>query len=127
MVEGDKATLISEAGLQLIRLIDHLIEQLNSVVRIRPGFARNLLADFILANMVKLQRIEPELSEIEIYHDARLWLVALELPSKRLSSLVKTQDSPSLILKRFTCCLHYKRHDGGLCEACPRLHHKRAG
>ncbi|MAC45357.1 MAG: hypothetical protein CMI12_00685 [Oceanospirillum sp.] len=74
-----------------------------------------------------------------------LWLKGLDLPVEHYQriqdrSLLNDQAAQTLqadqalqaaagaglYLERLTCCMHYRREDGELCDNCPRLKNRRS-
>ena len=112
--------LVEQAGKELCQLFHYYRQEMSRWTRIRPGFTNHLLADGILACMVRLSQFTPELSEDYLRNQAQLWLKACGLPEKLVNTLSYCQRTQSLKLVRKSCCLVYKCHDGKLCSDCPR-------
>lgn len=118
--EGKREQLINAAGEQLKQLFDFYRDEMNQWVRVRPGFTNHLFADGVLACLVKLSQLTPELTRDEIRAHAKLWLNACGLPEKLAASLKSGHDDNSLKLIRTSCCLVYKCQGRKLCADCPR-------
>ena len=117
---GTPEELIPEAGKALLALAEFYREQINTWTRIRPGFTQHLLADHLLAALIKVQRHHTEFSNEYILEQAKLWLEACELPIRPLTSLKTDPETGMLKLVRTSCCLVYKCDSRKLCDDCPR-------
>ncbi|MDR9467555.1 siderophore ferric iron reductase [Marinospirillum sp.] len=96
-------------------------QQLGAVIRVNPALARGLLADRLLSGLLHLQA-SLNADNAWLAETADTWLQELEL--QKASGLMSVQlDSGQqrLVLNRKTCCQHYRRRDGELCNTCPRL------
>jgi siderophore ferric iron reductase len=130
MIKGEREVLIAAAGTRLRRHWQQLFELMASVQRLRPGFIRPLLADDLLAALVRVQDFFGEISREEVAAHAPLWLAACGLPAEHLTGWREARGlvdgssalsaAPGYVRQR--CCLHYKRKDGELCDNCPRRH-----
>jgi len=126
MIEGERAVLIAAAGTRLRRHWQQLFELMGSVQRLRPGFIRPLLADDLLAALVRVPDFFGETSREEVAAHAPLWLAACGLPAEHLAGWREARGqvggsyAPGYVRQR--CCLHYKRGGGELCDNCPRRH-----
>ncbi|MDD9180438.1 MULTISPECIES: siderophore ferric iron reductase [Aliivibrio] len=117
---GSPEEIVPVAASQLMRLFDSYREEISPWTRIRPGFTNHLLADGLLNCILKLQMLQPELSNGYLMAQAELWLNAFNLPNKHLSSLKVDLVSNQLKLVRTSCCLVYKCNGRKLCDDCPR-------
>ncbi|MGY3856697.1 siderophore ferric iron reductase [Aeromonas intestinalis] len=124
MITGEREVLIAAAGQRLRTHWQQLFELLAGVQRLRPGFIRPLLADDLLAALVRVPDFFGEVAHEEVAREAPLWLAACGLPSDHLAGWRSLQASPVVegapAYVRQRCCLHYKRRDGELCGNCPR-------
>ncbi|MGY6036795.1 siderophore ferric iron reductase [Aeromonas sp. AE23HZ002T15] len=124
MITGAREVLIAAAGTRLRTHWQQLFELMGSVQRLRPGFIRPLLADDLLAALVRVPDFFGEISREEVAAHAPLWLAACGLPSEHLAGWNSLQAPPGVEAVpgyvRQRCCLHYKRRDGELCGNCPR-------
>lgn len=123
MIKGEVETLIAVAGKRLQTHWQGLLTLVGEGQRLRPGFVRPLLADDLLAALVRVPEFFGEVSREEVAAHAPLWLAACGLPDEHLAgwrpaSLPQDDASPGYVRQR--CCLHYKRRDGVLCGNCPR-------
>jgi siderophore ferric iron reductase len=125
LIGGQQELLIEAAGRRLRRHWQGLFEMLASEMRLRPGFVRPLLADDLLAALVRVPDFFGEISPEVVAAHAPLWLAACGLPAEHLAGWRQASGvaevasaSPGYVRQR--CCLHYKRRDGSLCENCPR-------
>lgn len=122
MIRGEREVLIAAAGTRLRSHWQQLFELMAGVQRLRPGFIRPLLADDLLAALVRVPDFFEEVARDEVARDAPLWLAACGLPSEHLAGWRPLQAQPAgePAYVRQRCCLHYKRRDGELCGNCPR-------
>ena len=123
MIKGEVKTLIKLAGERLQAHWQELFALLGEVQRLRPGFVRPLLADDLLAALVRVPDFFGEVSREEVRSHAPLWLESCGLPSAHLTGwreagLPRDEAFPGYVRQR--CCLHYRRGDGELCGNCPR-------
>ncbi|USV59203.1 siderophore ferric iron reductase [Aeromonas encheleia] len=125
MIKGEREVLIEAAGRRLRRHWQALFEAMASGQRLRPGFVRPLLADDLLAALVRVPDFFDEVSREQVAADAPLWLAACGLPAEHLAGWCLAADpaggasaAPGYVRQR--CCLHHKRSDGSLCDNCPR-------
>lgn len=123
MIKGEVKTLIKVAGERLQAHWQELFALLGEVQRLRPGFVRPLLADDLLAALVRVPDFFGEISPEVVQAHAPLWLAACGLPAGHLAgwrpaSLPRDEAFPGYVRQR--CCLHYRRGDGELCGNCPR-------
>lgn len=125
LIRGEREVLIAAAGQRLRRHWQALFEMVASELRLRPGFVRPLLADDLLAALVRVPDFFTEVSRAEVAAHASLWLAACGLPAEHLAGWRQAADltevasaAPGYVRQR--CCLHYKRRDGALCDNCPR-------
>lgn len=124
MIKGEREVLIAAAGNRLRSHWQQLFELFAGVQRLRPGFIRPLLADDLLAALVRVPDFFGEISREEVAAHAPLWLAACGLPAEHLAGwrqsgeLAPASVAPGYVRQR--CCLHHKRSDGSLCDNCPR-------
>ncbi|MGF1685023.1 siderophore ferric iron reductase [Photobacterium minamisatsumaniensis] len=130
---GTEDELIEYACAQLAMLLDELHCQFNQHNRLRPGLTKPLIADAILEALVQRQSLMTEQQACEktnqeidndIVRHATMWLSHLGLPLRHLDALQKDEQSGRWQVKRISCCMHYRRHDGELCDNCPRQQDK---
>lgn len=123
---GAQDTLIARAGGELRQLADALLAQLITITRVRRVSAMRLLADSVLAVLVRLPELIPELipemDNQRIQTLSRHWLAAMDLTAQSdLMPITLSNGREQLALNRKGCCMHYRRHDGDLCASCPKL------
>ncbi|MCH7373192.1 siderophore ferric iron reductase [Aeromonas sp. MR16] len=124
MIRGEREVLIEAVGRRLRSHWQALFELMASVQRLRPGFIRPLLADDLLAALVRVPDFFGEISREQVAAHAPLWLAACGLPAEHLAGwrqcgeLEPASAVPGYVRQR--CCLHHKRSDGRLCDNCPR-------
>ena len=123
MIKGEVKTLIKAAGERLQAHWQELFALLGEVQRLRPGFVRPLLADDLLAALVRVPDFFTHVSPEQVSEHAPRWLAACGLPAEHLAgwrpaSWPQEGAFPGYVRQR--CCLHYKRRDGELCANCPR-------
>ncbi|MGS3174206.1 siderophore ferric iron reductase [Aeromonas sanarellii] len=125
MIKGEVDVLIKAAGSRLRSHWQQLFELFAGVQRLRPGFVHPLLADDLLAALVRVPDFFGEVNRDEVSAHAPRWLAACGLPASHLAGwreAVRPLEAvfPGYVRQR--CCLHYKRRDGELCDNCPRRH-----
>ncbi|MGB7997837.1 MAG: siderophore ferric iron reductase [Photobacterium halotolerans] len=119
--EGNTQQLIQCAGRELVDLYDDLREQMEHHTRIRPGFTRQLLADAVLAVLLRYHNALPEkMPADEVPQHAAWWLESLGLPAKHIETLYRAETDGQWQQLRVSCCMHYRRDDGSYCENCPK-------
>ncbi|WP_303565040.1 siderophore ferric iron reductase [Photobacterium sp. 1_MG-2023] len=119
--EGDTPKLIGCAGRELIELYEDLRQQMENHTRIRPGFTRQLLADSVLAVLLRYHNTLPDsLPADAVQQHAIWWLESLGLPAKHINTLYRSETDGSWQQMRVSCCMHYRRDDGKYCENCPK-------
>lgn len=123
MLAGKTEQLIAHAGSQLAPLIEHYRMQLDSIDRCRPGYANRFVADLIFGNLLKVEALVSGFNQQDILLHAKLWINAMGLPDKLLSSFKCTQDN-TIDFVRSSCCLADKINEN-LCVDCPKLHKNR--
>ncbi len=125
MIKGEVDVLIKAAGTRVRSHWQQLFELFAGVQRLRPGFVHPLLADDLLAALVRVPDFFGEVNRDEVAAHAPRWLAACGLPASHLAGwreAVRPLEAvfPGYVRQR--CCLHYKRRDGELCDNCPRRH-----
>lgn len=125
VTQGDHKALISLAGKQIKSLFDYYQNQMSDWVRIRPGFTHQLMADGILACLLRLQQYSPQLSNELIREHAALWLQALELDVNNSGSLYEVSTTQPIKLVRKSCCHVHKCTGRKFCDDCPKLTNNR--
>ncbi|WP_157016418.1 siderophore ferric iron reductase [Mesorhizobium xinjiangense] len=118
----DTAECIRQSGEELRALAELLLDELNTVARMKPVIAFRLLADRLLGTLSHLRHHLPgaDTETVEAYADA--WMSAAGLSGMSgLKPLEITGGRFELVLDRKACCLEYLKHDGQLCASCPKL------
>lgn len=123
--KGSERDLVIRAGKDLNILFDYFRQEMSEWTRIRPGFTRHLFADGILACLVKLSHLSPDLSGDYLLKQARYWLAACDLPAKLIHSLSYDDELKKIALVRTSCCLVIKCQGRKLCLDCPRHPHNK--
>ena len=91
----------------------------------KPALYQGLLADQLMDALMFIGQTVLAMKEEQLRDDFILWATALNLPLTPLRGLqYKETDQPMFL--RQTCCLHFRRNDGNLCQNCPRRHTKKA-
>ncbi|GAB6260869.1 siderophore ferric iron reductase [Photobacterium sp. R1] len=118
--EGNTQKLIQCAGRELVDLYEELREQMEQHTRIRPGFTRQLLADTVIAVLLRYHNTLPERlpADVVLQH-AAWWLESLGLPGKHINTLYCSEEGQWQQM-RVSCCMHYRRDDGKYCANCPK-------
>ena len=115
---GSDKVLIELIGKQLKPLFEFYQFHLNELVRCRPSFAKRLLADNLMIQLVRLHKQMPQFSSTEIIEHTHCWFQALGLDKRLINSFY--QDHKHIELRRSSCCLAYKTPTGKLCDNCPK-------
>ena len=118
LLVGEEKKLIQQVGKQLKPLFESYQFHLNERLRCRPGFAKRLLADNLMAQLVALQKHKPKMDNALIIEHAQCWFEVLALDKRLIASLYEHENS--IELKRSSCCLAYKVPAGKLCDNCPK-------
>lgn len=109
------AHMIAQAGRTLAASLGHEIS-------IHPKLASRLLADYVMAALLLVQRQRAGLDNATVRCRAHQWLEAAGLAQCSGVTAVRLDDGQEhLVLERRACCQHFRRHDGGLCSTCPKL------
>lgn len=117
-LSGEHDVLVQHTAEQLKPLFDALQTAHLNQFGGRQALYKALLADQIMATMVKAAETDATL--IDIQNEYTLWARHLDLPTDILKRL--KQDTGKVSFTRRTCCLHFRRDDGELCADCPRGH-----
>lgn len=122
LFKGPQDALIATAGGELRKVADALLNQLVTVAKLRRLSAMRLLADVVLAALVRLQDCIPGMDNQRVQTLSQRWLAAMDLTGQsRLMPITLASGREQLALDRKGCCMHYRRHDGELCATCPKL------
>lgn len=117
------------AAQQLLPVADALLQSVQACVPLHPKAARRLLADCVLAALLRLQRWvgrtgnpgQP-ISNPALIAAGADWLTLLGAGGESgYLSFNAGGHTPQLALDRRVCCLDDRRHGGSLCDTCPRL------
>ncbi|MGR5501071.1 siderophore ferric iron reductase [Vibrio sp. DNB22_10_4] len=122
---GDQHQRQVIAANELKRLIEQLANQVESIFRLSPATREKLLADTLmemllrgLKHMVASKLLPAEQMRPTFAHELQHWQQALNLPITRFGRLEVDNQGEHYIQRR-SCCIHYKRADGGYCQGCP--------
>jgi siderophore ferric iron reductase len=119
--QGDVAARLERASAQLKMMSARLLDEVNTVVKLRPLPAQRLLADRMLSLMVWLRGRQPDLSVGEITAYSEAWMGALGLTGQGQLETVRAPDGRELlIVRRKGCCLDYLIDPTRLCASCPK-------
>lgn len=117
-VRGDERAMVEVAGDRVRGLADGLLADLRAVAPVKPRLAHRLLADRLLA--VVLRASVGEVADLAAGRAAG-WMAAMRLDGHSGLVPVTLDDGrPWLALDRKACCLEYMVDGGGLCASCPR-------
>ena len=114
---GEHEALVQYATQQLKTLFDALQAAHLDVFGGREVLYQAILADLLMASMINAGQAFATKEAIE--SEFLLWAKWLELPTTPSKNIIKGTDK--LTFNRRTCCLHFRRDDGDLCDNCPRL------
>ncbi|MBR7888126.1 siderophore ferric iron reductase [Marinomonas sp. A79] len=130
---GNHLSLIVHAATQLKGLFDvlkseHLKQFGGNNVLYQALLADQFMTSLLVAQKIALEHFHERPTILENKHtiieEFTLWANALDLPLTPRERL--HHDDTALTFTRRTCCLHFRRHDGGLCAECPRLKKNKA-
>jgi len=121
LIHATHHDLLDQSTALLRSLLDELASQFCDANGPPLRQSQRLLADQLLAIMVRLQALKPDLSLSQLRHEAGHWLDGLQLPVDGIQRLQLHPEGDGLIYWRHGCCMHYRRDDGELCDNCPRL------
>lgn len=111
---GSLPQLIVRAGSELQSLTSALLEQLQQICTLRPKLAKALMSDQLVIALARVPSVSGQISDADIRAQLPLWLEATGLEPRNLQ-LDQNQQ-----VVRLSCCMQYRRHDGELCDNCPR-------
>lgn len=118
---GSPEELIALSGAALRPFASHLLEEINSVTRLKPLPARRLLAHRIVSLLERLAHWQPQLSQAELQAFSAQWLEALGLEGQaRLDQIAVPEGRSVLITTRKGCCLDYRVPPLAYCASCPK-------
>lgn len=123
--EGSHEECIKLAGEQLNALFVPLQSVHIDSFGGRPALYQGLLADQLMDALMFIGQTILAMEEEQLREDFILWATALKLPLTPLRGL-QYKETDQLTFLRQTCCLHFRRNDGSLCQNCPRRHTKKA-
>lgn len=121
-LEGNEAELLNAAASSLRDGMNMLLETCTSTIDLHPKAAGRLLADCVTAAMLRIMTLRPDWSTEDAAAWGERWLESLGLQGA--AGFLRYCDSAGeehLAMERKICCLVYKRHDGFLCETCPKI------
>lgn len=111
---ADHHQLITYTSQHLAILFDTFSQAHIELFGGNPHLYRHLLADQIMELVV---RADPDGKKQQIIHEYDLWAQNLALPNVQDTQLKQTNQG--IKFKRKSCCLHYRRVDGNVCDNCP--------
>lgn len=115
---GEPAALVPVAARELRELADGLLDDLGRVVTVKPALAHRLLADRVLATLL---RLHPDTPPAEVRGFADDWLAGLDLrEASGLMAVPLEGGGEQLALERRACCLEYRVVGADYCASCPK-------
>ena len=114
---GEHEALVQYAAQQIKTLFDALQTTHLNLFGGRKVLYQAILADLFMGAMVNAGQAFATKEAIE--SEYLLWAKPLKLPTNCSKNII--QDTDKLTFNRRTCCLHFRRDDGNLCNNCPRL------
>jgi siderophore ferric iron reductase len=118
---GPAEALIDHGGTQLKTMSAAMLEEVNTLVKLKPLPARRLLADRMLSLMVWLSQRRRDLSADTIKAYSERWLAVLGLTGQGdLEPIAGPAGQRLLIVKRKGCCLDYRIDPDRYCATCPK-------
>ena len=121
MVTGDLETLIARAGTDLRAMADAILNEINTVTKLKRVPALRLLTDRMLALMTRLPHFQPEITVEEQKRLCTLWLEAMGLVGMGELETLDLHDGRRVnIVARKGCCLDYLAFPDTYCTSCPK-------
>ena len=120
MWSGSTEAMIERAAGQLRTITEIMLEEVNTLEKLRPLPARRHLADRMLGLMVWLGHRRRDLNPEQVETFAGAWMQALGLTGQGTLERVEAQGRQLLIVKRKGCCLDYLIDPDRLCATCPK-------
>ncbi len=118
---GEASVSRRQAGAHLRDICDQYLVELGQVIKMNPVLARRLLADRILATLLRMRPLLADNSHAATYHLANEWLEAAGLTgASALTAFELPQGGSELALDRKGCCQHFRLEGAELCKTCPR-------
>lgn len=120
MWSGSTEAMIERAAEQLKPMATRMLEEVNSLEKLRMLPARRLFADRMLSLMVWLGHKRQDLGTGQIETFTSQWMEALGLTGQGTLELAQAEGRRLLIVKRKGCCLDYLIDPARLCASCPK-------
>lgn len=118
---GTPEQLIPIAAAALRPFCAALLDEINTVVKLKPLPARRLLADRMLSIIARLPQWQPGVSAAMAEDYAQQWLAALGLTGQgRLDRIRVSHGREVVIVTRKGCCLDYLIEPKAYCASCPK-------
>lgn len=120
--EGNEDELLDAAARSLREGTGMLLDTCAATIDLHPKAAGRLLADCVTAATLCVMPLRPDWSVDDAAAWGERWLDALRL--RGAAGFLRYRDrvgGDRLAMERKVCCLVYKRHDGALCDTCPRI------
>ncbi|NYT57896.1 siderophore ferric iron reductase [Alcaligenaceae bacterium] len=121
-IEDDENELLDITAAALRNGVSRLFSTCRETIALHPKAADRLLADYVMGAILHIKDLRPDWSTDETMSWGRRWLDALGL--RGAGGLLRYRDHAGgehLAMDRKVCCLVYKRHDGSLCDTCPKI------
>lgn len=116
-----RAACRRQAMAHLREACESLLAELGQQIRVNPALLRRLLADRILATLLRMRSSLMQCDNTDIRLLAEHWLDGTGLQgASTLMMFSLPHGGQELALDRKACCQHYRRQDGELCKTCPR-------
>lgn len=118
---GTPQELIALSGTMLRPFASHLLEEINTVTRLKPLPARHLLAHRIVSLIERLAHWQPQLTQAQLQGFSQSWLDALDVTGQARLERIEADDGRSvLITTRKGCCLDFRVPPLAYCASCPK-------
>lgn len=120
--EGTENDLLDTTAAPLRDGVNRLLDTCARVIDLHPKAAGRLLADYVTGATLRIKTLRPDWSTGQTVAWGERWLESLGLQGA--AGFLRYYDSAGeehLAMERKICCLIYKRHDGFLCETCPKI------
>ncbi|MGB6104435.1 MAG: siderophore ferric iron reductase [Pusillimonas sp.] len=120
--EGDEDELFNMAATPLRDAAGALLDTCATTIGLHRKAAGRLQADYVTAAVLRIMALRPDWSIDDAVAWGGRWLESLGL--RGAGGFLRYRDNAGaehLAMERKICCLVYKRHDGFLCDTCPRI------
>ena len=119
--KAQTSSLIDTAAQRIATLRASLYEAFRKHIKLPIKLAQMMEADCVASALLHAQRYCGTIRNEDIHTWSQHWLHALRLPDTSAVMEVKTEEEEvGLIVRRKSCCQHFRRADGSMCNDCPK-------